>query len=30
LKLPFGFLLLTGVAFIAVSLVMLYFYHSYK
>ena len=30
LKLPFGFLLLTGAVFIAVSLVMLYFYHSYK
>lgn len=30
LKLPFGFLLLTGAVFIAVSLVMLYFYHLYK
>ena len=30
LKLPFGFLMLTGAVFIAVSLVMLYFYHSYK
>ena len=30
LKLPFGFLLLTGALFIAVSLVMLYFYHFYK
>ncbi len=29
-KLPFGFLLICGAAFIAVSLVMLYFYHLYK
>lgn len=30
LKLPFGFLMLTGAVFIAVSLVMLYLYHNYK
>ncbi|MBO5702012.1 MAG: DUF3899 domain-containing protein [Clostridia bacterium] len=30
LKLPFGFLMLTGAVFIAVSLVMLYFYNLYK
>ena len=29
-KLPFGFLLITGAVFIAISLVMLYFYNLYK
>lgn len=29
-KIQFGFLLICGAAFIAVSLVMLYFYHLYK
>lgn len=29
-KISFGFLLITGAAFIAVSLIMLYFYHLYK
>ena len=30
LKLSFGFLMLTGAVFIAISLVMLYLYHMYK
>ena len=29
-KLPYGFLLITGAVFIAISLVMLYFYNLYK
>ncbi len=30
IRIPFGFLLIVGAAFIAVSLVMLYCYHLYK
>ena len=29
-KIPFGFLLISGVAFLAVSFLMLYFYHQYS